>query len=99
MEFPPTGLIFYQITKNNPLRFKNTNYDYECVIFCPISKLQYVDQRNNLIALINGHKNDFQHHAAGKLNKMDKKLLYDRIIHHNRLLPGVHCRLYPCMQQ
>ena len=32
---------------------------------------------------MNGHKSDFRHYAAGKINKMDNKLLYDHLICHN----------------
>ena len=56
--------------------------DYLCY-FCPISNLQYVGQSNNLRARMNGHKSDFRLYAAGKINKMDSKLLYDHVIYHN----------------
>ena len=32
---------------------------------------------------MNGHKSDFQCYAAGKINKMDNKLLYDDLIWHD----------------
>ena len=32
---------------------------------------------------MNGHKSDFRLYAAGKINKMDNKLLYDHLICHN----------------
>ena len=32
---------------------------------------------------MNGHKSDFRHYAAIKINKMDNKLLYDHLISHN----------------
>ena len=31
---------------------------------------------------MNGHKSDFRLYAAGKINKMDNKLLYDHLICH-----------------
>ena len=34
-------------------------------------------------ARTNGHKSDFRHYAAGKINKMDNKLLCDHLICHN----------------
>ena len=40
-------------------------------------------QSNNFRAHMNGHKRDFRLHAAGKINKMNKKLLCDRLICHN----------------
>ena len=53
------------------------------VISCPICNLQYVGQSNNFRARMNGHKSDFRLYAAGKINKMDNKLLYDHLICHN----------------
>ena len=53
------------------------------VISCPICNLQYVGQSNNFWPHMNGHKSDFRLHAAGKINKMDNKLLYDHLICHN----------------
>ena len=53
------------------------------VISCPICNLQYVGQSNNPRARMNGHKSDFRLYAAGKINKMDNKLLYDHLICHN----------------
>ena len=32
---------------------------------------------------MNGHKNDFRRYAAGRINKMDNKLLYDPLIYHS----------------
>ena len=32
---------------------------------------------------MNGHKSDFRIYAAGKINKMDNKLLYDYLICHS----------------
>ena len=32
---------------------------------------------------MNGHKSDFRLYAAGKINKMDNKLLHDHLISHN----------------
>ena len=32
---------------------------------------------------MNGHKSYFRLYAAGKINKMDNKLLYDHLIFHN----------------
>ena len=52
-------------------------------ISCPICKLQYVGQSNNLRARKNGHKNYFRLYAAGKIYKMDNKLSYDHIICHD----------------
>ena len=40
-------------------------------------------QSNNYTARMNGHKSDFRLYAAGKINKMDNKLLYDQLICHN----------------
>ena len=40
-------------------------------------------QSNNLRARLNGHKSDFRLYAAGRINKMDNKLLYDHLISHN----------------
>ena len=51
--------------------------------FCPICKQQYVGQSNNLRTRMNGHNSDLRLYAAGKINKMDNKLLYDHLIYHN----------------
>ena len=32
---------------------------------------------------MNGHKSDFRLYAAGKINKLDNKILYDRLIYHD----------------
>ena len=40
-------------------------------------------QSNNFRSRMNGHKSDFRLYAAGKINKMDNKLLYDHLICHN----------------
>ena len=40
-------------------------------------------QSNNFRARMNGHKSDFRLYAAGRINKMDNKLLYDHLICHN----------------
>ena len=32
---------------------------------------------------MNGHKSDFRLYAAGKINEMDNKLLYDHLICHD----------------
>lgn len=32
---------------------------------------------------MNGHKSDFCLYTAGKVTKIDNKLLYDHLIHHN----------------
>ena len=40
-------------------------------------------QSNNFRARKNGQKSDFRLYAAGKINKMDNKLLYDNLICHN----------------
>ena len=34
---------------------------------------------------MNGHKSDFRLYAAGKIKKMDKKLLCDHLICHNKI--------------
>ena len=75
-------------TSNNNT-FKCYNRDTTCdsewviyVIQCPICFLQYVGQSNNFRSRMNGHKSDFRLYAAGKLNKMDYKLLYDHLILH-----------------
>ena len=57
---------------------ENTSCDSKLIIYvisCPICNLQYVGQSNNLRARMNGHKSDFRLYAAGKINKMDNKLL------------------------
>ena len=76
-------------TANNKT-FKCYNRDTTCdsewivyVIQCPICNLQYVGQSNNFRSRMNGHKSDFRLYAAGNLNKMDNKLLYDHLIQHN----------------
>ncbi|KAJ8039742.1 hypothetical protein HOLleu_13841 [Holothuria leucospilota] len=76
-------------TANNKT-FKCFNRDTSCdsqwvvyVIQCPVCNLQYVGQSNNFRSRMNGHKSDFRLYAAGKLSKMDNKLLYDHLIHHN----------------
>ena len=53
------------------------------VIFCPICNLLYVGHCNKLRARMNGHKSDFRLYAAGRINKMDNKLLYDHLISHD----------------
>ena len=65
---------------------ENTSCDSKLinyVISCPICNLQYVGQCNNFRTRMNGHKSDFRLYAAGKINKMDNKLLYDHLICHN----------------
>ena len=65
---------------------ENTSCDSKWIIYvisCPICNLQYVGQSNNLRARMNGHKSDFRLYAAGKINKMDNKLLYDHLICHD----------------
>ena len=47
-----------------------------------IYNLQCVGQSNNIRAFMNRHKSDFRFYAAGKINKMDNKLLYDHLICH-----------------
>ena len=76
-------------TANNKT-FKCYNENTSCdskwiiyVIFCPICHLQYVGQSNNFRARMNGHKSDFRLYAAGNINKMDNKLLYDHLISHD----------------
>ena len=32
---------------------------------------------------MNGHISDFRHYSAGRINKMDSKVLYDHLIHLN----------------
>ena len=64
----------------------NTSCDSKWVIYvnsCPISNLPYVGQTNNLRARMNGHKSDFRLYAAGRINKMDNKLIYDHLTCHN----------------
>ena len=36
-----------------------------------------------VIAGMNGHKSDFRLYSAGKINKMDNKLLYDHLIYND----------------
>ena len=65
---------------------ENTSCDYKWIIYvisCPICNLQYVGQSNKFRARMNGHKSDFRLYAAGKINKMDNKLLYDHLICHS----------------
>ena len=65
---------------------ENTSWDSKWIIYvisCPICNLQYVDQSNNLWARMNGHKSYFRLYAAGKINKMDNKLLCDHLTYHN----------------
>ena len=65
---------------------ENTSCDSKLIIYaisCPICNLQYVGQSNNFRARMNGHKSDFRLYAAGKINKMDNKLLYDHLICHD----------------
>ena len=62
---------------------ENTSCDSKWIIYfisCPIRNLQYVGQSNNIRDRMNGHKSDFRLYAAGKINKMDNKLLYDHLI-------------------
>ena len=64
----------------------NTSCDLNWIIYvisCPICNLQYVGQSNNFGARMNGHKSEFRLYAAGKINKMDNKLLYDHLICHS----------------
>ena len=42
-----------------------------------------MDQSNNFSASMNGHKGDFRLFAAGKIKKIDNKLLYDHLIYHS----------------
>ena len=58
--------------------------DYLCHFLSHVSVLylQYVGQSNNIIARMNGNKSDFRLYAAGRINKMDSKLLYDHLICH-----------------
>ena len=74
----------------NNKTFKCHNENTSCdtnwniyVISCPICNLQYVGQSNNFRARMNGHMSDFRLYAAGKINKMDNKLLYDHLICYN----------------
>ena len=63
-----------------------TSCDYKWIIYlisCPICNQQYVGQSNNFRARMNGHKSDFRLYAAGKINKMDNRLLCDHLICHN----------------
>ena len=53
------------------------------LFFCPICKLQYVGQSNNFRARMNGNKSDFRLCAAGKIKKMDNKLLFHHLICHD----------------
>ena len=65
---------------------ENTSCDSKWIIYvisCPICNLQYVGQSNNFRARMNGHKSDFRLYAAGKINKMVNKLLYDHLICHD----------------
>ena len=65
---------------------ENTSCDSKWIIYvisCPICHLQYVGQINNFRARMNGHKSDFRLYAAGNINKMDNKLLYDHLISHD----------------
>ena len=65
---------------------ENTSCDSKWIIYvtsCPICNLQYVGQSNNFRARMNGHKSDFRCYAAGKINRMDNKLLYDHLICHD----------------
>ena len=64
----------------------NTSCDSKWIIYvisCPICNLQYVGQSNNFRARMYGHKSDFRLYGAGKINKMDNKLLYDHLICHD----------------
>ena len=63
----------------------NTSCDSKWIIYvisCPICNLQYVGQSNKFRARMNGHKRDFRLYVAGKINKMNNKLLYDHFICH-----------------
>lgn len=65
---------------------RNTSCDSECIVYviqCPICNVQYVGQSNNCRSRMNGHKSDFRLYTAGKLTKMDNKLLYDHLLYHN----------------
>ena len=65
---------------------ENTSCDSKWIIYvisCPICNLQYVGQSNNFTARMNVHKSDFRIYAAGKINKMDNKLLCGHLICHN----------------
>ena len=65
---------------------EHTSCDCKCVIYaisCPICTLQYVGHSNYFRARVKGHKSDFRLYADGKINKMDNKLLYDRLICHS----------------
>ena len=75
-------------TANNKI-FECHNENTSCdskwiiyVIYCPMCNLQYVGQSNKIWARMNEHKSDFRLYAAGKINKMDNKLLYDHLISH-----------------
>ena len=52
------------------------------IIFCLICNRQYVGLSNNNRARMNRHKSDIRLYAAGKINKMDNKLIYDYLISH-----------------
>ena len=80
----------YIISTANNKTFKCHNENTSCdskwiiyVISCPICNLLYVVQSNKFRASMNGHKSDFRLYAAGNINKMDNKLLYDHLICHN----------------
>ena len=73
---------------NNTFKFHNENNSCYSkwiiyVISCLIYNLQYVGQSNNFRARKNGHKSDFRLYAAGMINKMDNKLLYDHFLCHS----------------
>ena len=75
-------------SNNKTFKFYNDNTSCDSkwiiyVISCPICNLQYVGQSNNFRARMNGHKSDFRLYAAGRINKMDNKLLYDHLICHD----------------
>ena len=80
---------YISITANNKTP-RCHNEDTRCdskwiiyVIFCPICNLQYEGQSNNFRARMNGHNCDIRVYAAGIINKMDNKLLYDHLICHD----------------
>ena len=65
---------------------ENTSCDSNLIIYvisCPICNPQVITQSDNIGTRKNGHKNDFRLYAAGKINKMDNKHLYDHLIRHD----------------
>ena len=65
---------------------ENTNCDSKWIIYvisCPICNLQYVGHINNFRARLNGHIGDFRLYAAGRINKMDNKLICHHLICHD----------------